>query len=157
MLLYTLPYAISTTTMTILPDCLRSNQPSLRHAETALRPGTYPFSSDQGSQTGLGSTSTRLSDRPGTLSAAVSFGRQLVNLTICKLVLQGLWDRSKRLVGTGRGWLQAQGIVSWPADCMEGAGLATAQLQKPPCVEPARLTKAKVARTGRPWTALGET
>ena len=31
----------------------------------------YPFSSDQGSQTGLGSTSTRLSDRPGTLSAVV--------------------------------------------------------------------------------------
>ncbi len=34
-------------------------------------PGTYPFSSDQGSQTGLGSTSTRLSDCPGTLSAVV--------------------------------------------------------------------------------------
>ena len=40
---------------------------------TSLRPGTYPFSSDQGCQTGLGSTSTRLSDRPGTLSAVVSF------------------------------------------------------------------------------------
>ena len=36
-----------------------------------------PVSSDQGSQTGLGSTSTRLSDRPGTLSAVVFlyFGR----------------------------------------------------------------------------------
>ncbi len=88
MLLYTLPYAISTTIMTILPDCLRSNQPSLRHAETALRPGTYPSSSDQGSQTGLGSTSTRLSDRPGTLSAVVFMNkphngaRQLVLLPI---------------------------------------------------------------------------
>ncbi len=30
------------------------------------------FSSDQGSQTGLGLNSTRLSDRPGTLSAVVS-------------------------------------------------------------------------------------
>ena len=30
-----------------------------------------PFSSDQGSQTGLGLTSTRLSDRPGTSSADV--------------------------------------------------------------------------------------
>ena len=39
---------------------------------TSLRPGTYPFSSDQGCQTGLGSISTRLSDRPGTLSAVVS-------------------------------------------------------------------------------------
>ncbi len=28
----------------------------------------FPFSSDQGSQPGLGTTSTRLSDRPGTLS-----------------------------------------------------------------------------------------
>ncbi len=57
--------------VTVLPGCLRFNQASLRHAETALRPGTYPFSSNQGSQTGLGSTSTRLSDRPGTLSAVV--------------------------------------------------------------------------------------
>ena len=45
----------------------------LRLVETALRPGTYPFSSDQGSQAGLGSISTRLSDRPGTLSAVVFF------------------------------------------------------------------------------------
>jgi len=41
-----------------------------RHA-TAIPSRKYPFSSDQGSQTGLGSTSTRLSDRPGTLSAVV--------------------------------------------------------------------------------------
>ena len=40
---------------------------------TAIPSRTYPFSSDQGSQTGLGSTSTRLSDRPGTLSVVVSF------------------------------------------------------------------------------------
>ena len=38
---------------------------------TAIPSRTYPFSSDQGSQTGLGSTSTRLSDRPGTLGAVV--------------------------------------------------------------------------------------
>ena len=57
--------------VTVVPDCLRFNQASLRQAETTLRLGTYPFSSDQGSQTGLGSTSTRLSDRPGTLSAVV--------------------------------------------------------------------------------------
>ena len=38
---------------------------------TAIPSRKYPFSSDQGSQTGLGSTSTRLSDRPGTLSAVV--------------------------------------------------------------------------------------
>ena len=38
---------------------------------TAIPSRIYPFSSDQGSQTGLGSTSTRLSDRPGTLSAVV--------------------------------------------------------------------------------------
>ncbi|KAL3151396.1 hypothetical protein ABBQ38_013224 [Trebouxia sp. C0009 RCD-2024] len=44
----------------------------VQHA-TAIPSRTYPFSSDQGSQTGLGSTSTRLSDRPGTLSAVVSF------------------------------------------------------------------------------------
>lgn len=44
----------------------------MQHA-TAIPSRTYPFSSDQGSQTGLGSTSTRLSDRPGTLSAVVSF------------------------------------------------------------------------------------
>ena len=43
----------------------------IQHA-TAIPSRTYPFSSDQGSQTGLGSTSTRLSDRPGTLSAVVS-------------------------------------------------------------------------------------
>ena len=41
-----------------------------RHA-TAIPSRLDPFSSDQGSQTGLGSTSTRLSDRPGTLSAVV--------------------------------------------------------------------------------------
>jgi len=41
-----------------------------QHA-TAIPSRKYPFSSDQGSQTGLGSTSTRLSDRPGTLSAVV--------------------------------------------------------------------------------------
>jgi len=41
-----------------------------RHA-TAIPSRKSPFSSDQGSQTGLGSTSTRLSDRPGTLSAVV--------------------------------------------------------------------------------------
>ena len=38
---------------------------------TAIPSRIYPFSSDQGSQTGLGSTSTRLSDRPGTFSAVV--------------------------------------------------------------------------------------
>ena len=42
-----------------------------RKPEKARGTGTYPFSSDQGSQTGLGSISTRLSDRPGTLSAVV--------------------------------------------------------------------------------------
>ena len=42
----------------------------MQHA-TAIPSRVYPFSSDQGSQTGLGSTSTRLSDRPGTLSAVV--------------------------------------------------------------------------------------
>ena len=42
----------------------------IQHA-TAIPSRKYPFSSDQGSQTGLGSTSTRLSDRPGTLSAVV--------------------------------------------------------------------------------------
>ena len=42
----------------------------VQHA-TAIPSRKYPFSSDQGSQTGLGSTSTRLSDRPGTLSAVV--------------------------------------------------------------------------------------
>ncbi len=42
-----------------------------QHA-TAIPSRKYPFSSDQGSQTGLGSIlSTRLSDRPGTLSAVV--------------------------------------------------------------------------------------
>ena len=41
-----------------------------QHA-TAIPFRKYPFSSDQGSQTGLGSTSTRLSDCPGTLSAVV--------------------------------------------------------------------------------------
>ena len=50
---------------------LRSNKASLRLDEAALRRRSYPFSSDQGSQTGLGSTSTRLTDRPGTLSAVV--------------------------------------------------------------------------------------
>jgi len=42
---------------------------------TAIPSRKYPFSSDQGSQTGLGSTSTRLSDRPGTLSAVVFMNR----------------------------------------------------------------------------------
>ena len=51
--------------------CVPRKQP-VQHA-TAIPSRTYPFSSDQGSQTGLGSTSTRLSDRPGTLSAVVSF------------------------------------------------------------------------------------
>ncbi len=57
----------------LLPSSkVHTKQPSLRLAETALRQRTYPFSSDQGSQasSGLGSTRTRLSDRPGTLSAA---------------------------------------------------------------------------------------
>ena len=44
-----------------------------RRPERARRTGIFPFSSDQGCQTGLGSISTRLSDRPGTLSAVVSF------------------------------------------------------------------------------------
>ena len=51
-------------------------QTGFQHA-TAIPSRTYPFSSDQGSQTGLGSTSTRLSDRPGTLSAVVSFAHRL--------------------------------------------------------------------------------
>jgi len=38
---------------------------------TAIPSRRYPLSSDQGSLTGLGATSTRLSDRPGTLSAVV--------------------------------------------------------------------------------------
>jgi len=44
-----------------------------QHAQhaTAIPSRKYPFSSDQGSQTGLGSTSTRLSDHPGTLTAVV--------------------------------------------------------------------------------------
>ena len=54
-----------------LLDLVQAKQVFL-HA-TAIPSRTYPFSSDQGSQTGLGSTSTRLSDRPGTLSAVVSF------------------------------------------------------------------------------------
>ncbi len=54
-----------------LPDYIRSNQASLRLAEPTLRQRTYPFASDQGSQAGLGLTSTRLSDRPGPLSAVV--------------------------------------------------------------------------------------
>ena len=37
----------------------------------------YPFSSDQGSQAGLGSTSIQLSDRPETLGAVV-FGLLLL-------------------------------------------------------------------------------
>ena len=48
-----------------------SSEQLVWHA-TAVPSRTYPFSSDQGSQTGLGSISTRLSDRPGTLSAVVS-------------------------------------------------------------------------------------
>ena len=38
---------------------------------SAIPSRTYPFSSDQGSQTELGLTSTRLSDCPGTSSADV--------------------------------------------------------------------------------------
>ena len=38
---------------------------------TAIPSRKYPFSVDQGSQIGLGSTSARQSDRPGTLSAVV--------------------------------------------------------------------------------------
>ncbi|DBA99016.1 TPA: hypothetical protein ACH3X1_014287 [Trebouxia sp. C0004] len=38
---------------------------------TAIPSRKYPFSSDQGSQTGLGSTNTQLRDRPGILSAVV--------------------------------------------------------------------------------------
>ncbi len=38
---------------------------------TAIPSRKYSFSSDQESQTRLGSISTRLSDRPGTLSAVV--------------------------------------------------------------------------------------
>ena len=49
-----------------------------RHA-TAIPSKIHPFSSDQGSQTGLGSTNTPLSDRPGTLSV-VAFGL----LFLCK-------------------------------------------------------------------------
>ena len=45
-----------------------------RHA-TAIPSRKYPFSSDPGSQTGLGSTSTRLSDRPGTLGTVVFMNR----------------------------------------------------------------------------------
>ena len=41
-----------------------------QHA-AAIPSRKFPFSSDQGSQPGLGTTSTRLSDRPGTLSAVV--------------------------------------------------------------------------------------
>ena len=39
---------------------------------TAIPSRKHSFSSDQESQTGLGSTFIRLSDRPGTLSAVVS-------------------------------------------------------------------------------------
>ena len=66
-------------------------------------------------------------------------------------------DRSIWQAQAGAGSKHRAYRVSWPVGCMEGAGLATAQLQKPPCVEPARLTKAKVAGTERPGTALGET
>ncbi len=45
-----------------------------QHA-TAIPSKKYPFSSDQGSQTGLGSIITRLSDRPGTLSEVVFMNR----------------------------------------------------------------------------------
>ena len=41
-----------------------------QHA-TAIPSRQNPFSSSQGSQTGFGSTSTQLSDRPGTLSPVV--------------------------------------------------------------------------------------
>ena len=47
---------------------------AISHA-TAIPSRKYPFSTDQGSQPGLGSTSTRLSDRPGTLSAVVFLNR----------------------------------------------------------------------------------
>ena len=72
---------------------LQGHEPSQwrRWHATAIPSRIYPFSSDQGSQTGLGSTSTRLSDRPGTLSA-VAFGLlflckahgKLVELPSCK-------------------------------------------------------------------------
>ena len=52
---------------------LRPASKNLRNAEylISLILTSYSFSSDQESQTGLSSTSTRLSDRPGTLSAVV--------------------------------------------------------------------------------------
>ena len=53
--------------------CGSASREQLVWHATAIPSRTYPFSSDQGSQTGLGSISTRLSDRPGTLSAVVSF------------------------------------------------------------------------------------
>ena len=53
------------------PTCSVVTVKQLEQHATAIPSRTYPFSSDQGSQTGLGSTSTRLSDRPGTLSAVV--------------------------------------------------------------------------------------
>ncbi len=54
---------------------LRFSHRQGRLCEIVARLGIYPFSSDQGNQTGLGSISTRLSDRPGTLSAVVFMNR----------------------------------------------------------------------------------
>ena len=65
-------------------------------------------------------------------------------VTYRNLVLQGSMG-SILQAQAGAGSKHKAYRVSWPANCMEGAGLATAQLQKPPCVEPARLTKAKVS------------
>ena len=62
--------------------CTVVTEKQLAQHATVIPSRTYPFSSDQGSQTGLGSTNTRLSDRPGTLSA--------VMLLLSLLLLDGL-------------------------------------------------------------------
>ncbi len=57
---------------------------------TAIPSRKYPFSSDQGSQAGLGSASTRLSHRPETLSAMVPFAAvysiQMMYVCLCILL-----------------------------------------------------------------------
>ncbi|KAL3132753.1 hypothetical protein ABBQ32_14225 [Trebouxia sp. C0010 RCD-2024] len=90
------PLAASTTSCRLVECqfnwCLVLEKQPIQHA-TAIPSRTYPFSSDQGSQTGLGSTSTRLSDRPGTLSAVVSFDVSFCCMLVsgCSLAADGMY------------------------------------------------------------------
>jgi len=83
-----------------------------QHAQyaTAIPSRNYPFSSDQGSQTGLGSTSTRLSDRPGTLTAVVFMHKPHNILLQLHLPLLG----GLALQGGNIQWGQTAGIAALP-------------------------------------------